>query len=161
MRKNEILADARRMAEAFPVPLPDDCVQCNPLGRPVQHHPDCVMFVVRKYRELQDTADMTAPAQRRGTSIDAADLIAPRVGSQADHVLETIEFAYPVPLTDQEIYERRPTMITGAAQSTVRARRIALMDGGWVMPVDEKGVTAKGRTCIRWGLTPAAVEARS
>lgn len=94
----------------------------------------------------------------RATSRLAAELEAPRVGSQAEMVLATIEFCYPVPMTDFEIYARRPPMMEQAVPSTVRARRVALVDGGWVKEVDDLGISPSNRKCIRWGLTQAARE---
>ena len=104
-----------------------------------------------------DTLTLPGPALgRKPTSRTAADLAAPKVGSQAEAVLLILMDC--VPLTDESIFEKRPITLDDVRQSTIRARRIGLVEGGWVREIDQNGKTKSGRTAIRWGLTGEAVE---
>lgn len=159
MRRAQILADAIRLADAVIYDPTCDICTATVGHIPLEGHPpECALHVKDRIESLGDPSEIGAPAVARRTSVAAADLEQPRAGSQAEHVLDTIWFCYPVPMTDFEIYERRPPMVAQAAASTIRARRIGLMEAGWVMAVDEEGRSPKGRACIRWGLTPSAVE---
>jgi len=163
MRRSQLLADARRVAEALwwdPA-----CETCTTETRlPYAEHlmddgsRGCAMLTAERLLALTDPDAIEPIPGGQATSNAAARLEEPRAGSQAAHVLDTIAFAYPVPMTDMEIFQRRPPMISEAEASTVRARRVSLVDAGWVYAVDELGVSPKGRRCIRWGLTAQAVE---
>lgn len=99
--------------------------------------------------------------RRRGarqTSVDAADLVAPRTGSQRARVLDAVHSVSTGPLgglTDVELARQ-----TGLSANSVRPRRVELVDLGWL---EDTGRTRAhlGRAHAVWGLTESAVRALS
>ena len=94
----------------------------------------------------------------RQTSVDAADLVAPRTGSQRARVLDAVHAVSTGPLgglTDVELARQ-----TGLPANSVRPRRVELVDLGWLEDTGRKREHL-GRGHVVWGLTESAVRALS
>ena len=94
----------------------------------------------------------------RQTSVDAADLVAPRTGSQRGKVLDAVHAVSVGPLgglTDVELARQ-----TGLPPNSVRPRRVELVDLGWLEDTGRKRQHL-GRAHVVWGLSASAVEALS
>lgn len=67
------------------------------------------------------------------------------------------------PLTDEDLIRRHHQVFPDqpATDSGIRSRRSELVRAGLLAPVDEKGRTASGRACWRYGVTKAGMQAHS
>lgn len=94
-------------------------------------------------------ANRAGIAGARSTSAAAALRVQPKTGTQRRRILDYITTHGPS--TDDEIGRD-----TGLGPNSHRARRVELVEGGWLEEIDKQGTTDKGLPAIRWGLTSQA-----
>jgi hypothetical protein len=80
------------------------------------------------------------------TSHQAADKVQPITGRWRLAIFEFAAMAPDYGVTDDEIFTRWPD----EPQSTLRPRRIELVDAGWLLETDRKRANKRGNQCKVW-----------
>lgn len=96
---------------------------------------------------------MTLPAQSHSaTSVDAAESFASEAPALRERVLQLFREAWLDGRTDDELFTR----LRGYSQSSIRPRRIELVDAGLVLDSGRSRTTRSGRAATVWVLADAA-----
>lgn len=129
------------------------------------HDPVCRILTDASIQPLKRPTDSKLGGQRQGgygTAATAAELVAPKAGTQRAKVLAT--FAY-LALEDAapRDHVRKWTdvdlaTLTKLPANSVRPRRVELVDAGWLRDSGERR-KHNGRDHVCWTLTEAAIEA--
>lgn len=154
------LPEPTTVAEALADVCRRSCLTTDPEHGIVQHDPVCA--ILTDAMALRRPRDGKLGGQRQGgmvTARTAAELVAPRAGTQRARVLDALTYrlrdgsvAREVNRSDVELQR-----VTGLAANSVRPRRVELVDAGWVRDSGER-VVHNGREHVRWTLTRAARE---
>ena len=116
-------------------------------------------YVVTMYHQVMDLRlqrEHAAAANYRNTSIAAAKMMEPKVGSLRRRILVIIAAQHRrgfIGCTDEALEGR-----TRRGHSTVSAQRNHLFNVGWLKPSGEYRDTVSGQPAIVWTLTEAAIE---